>query len=58
MLFSKEMEGVGTLRFSLTDQRVVYCYKDLCYLLGLKPSFPDVKLQKVSSFGDFEAYLG
>ena len=38
MLFSKEMEGVGTLRFSLTDQRVVYCYKDLCYLLGLKPS--------------------
>ena len=38
MLFSKEMEGVGTLRFSLTDQRVVYCFKDLCYLLGLKPS--------------------
>jgi len=38
MLFSKEMEGVGILRFSLADQRVVYCYKDLCHLLGIKPS--------------------
>ena len=32
------MEGVGVLRFTLTDQRVVYCYKDVCKLLGLKPS--------------------
>ena len=38
MLFSKEMEGVGILRFSLTDQRVVYCLKDLCQLLGIKYS--------------------
>ena len=38
MLFSKEMEGVGTLRFTTADQRVVYCFKDLCQLLGLKPS--------------------
>ena len=32
------MEGVGILRFSLTDQRVVYCLKDLCQLLGIKYS--------------------
>lgn len=36
MLFSKEMEGKGTLRFTQTDHRVVYCLKDLCQLLGVK----------------------
>lgn len=38
MLFSKEMKGVGILRFTMADNRVVYCFKDLCHLLGLKPN--------------------
>ena len=38
MLFSKEMEGRGILRFTQTDQRVVYCLKDLCQLIGIKYS--------------------
>ncbi len=38
MLFSKEMEGRGILRFTQADQRVVYCLNDLCHLLGIKYS--------------------
>lgn len=38
MLFSKEMEGRGILRFTQADQRVVYCLKDLCQLIGIKYS--------------------
>lgn len=36
MLFSKQMDGRGELRFTQTDHRVVYCLKDVCHLLGIK----------------------